>query len=102
MSVQVMVMTSRVKAPRSRRLNLRASVEQEELMRRGAREFGESLTEFVVRSACSEAERALADQRRFVLDEGQWKAFVAALDGPAAAKPELRRLLTTPGVLDVG
>jgi uncharacterized protein (DUF1778 family) len=95
-------MPSPLKAPRSRRLNLRASVEQEEMMRRAAQQLGESLTDFIVRSACAEAELALADQRRFSLDPAQWDAFVAALDRPAGAKPGLQRLLTEPGVLDVG
>ncbi len=69
-------------------------------MRRGAQERGESLTDFVIRSACAEAEQALADQRRFVLDTAQWSAFVAALDCPVQAKPRLRRLFAEPSVLE--
>ena len=69
-------------------------------MRRGAQERGESLTEFIVRSACVEAELTIADQRRFSLDPDQWDAFVAALDRPAQAKPRLRRLFSEPSVLD--
>jgi uncharacterized protein (DUF1778 family) len=94
------VMPSTLKAPRSRRLNLRTSAQQEKLMRRGAQERGESLTDFIVRSACAEAEQTLADQRRFSLDADQWNAFVAALDRPAQAKPRLRRLLSEPSVLE--
>lgn len=93
-------MPSTLRAPRSRRLNLRTSAQQEELMRRGAQERGESLTDFIVRSACAEAEQALADQRRFSLDADQWKAFVAALDRPVQAKPRLRRLFSEPSVLE--
>ena len=69
-------------------------------MRRGAQERGESLTDFVIRSACAEAEQVLADQRRFVLDTDQWKAFVAALDRPAQVKPRLRRLFAEPSILE--
>lgn len=69
-------------------------------MRRGAQERGESLTEFIVRCACSEAEQTLADQRRFSLDANQWNAFVAALDRPIQAKPRLRRLFSEPSVLE--
>jgi uncharacterized protein (DUF1778 family) len=93
-------MPSTLKAPRSRRLNLRASAQQEELMRRGARERGESLTDFIIRSACAEAEQALADQRHFSLDAEQWKAFVAALDRPAQPRPRLRRLFAEPSVIE--
>jgi uncharacterized protein (DUF1778 family) len=89
-----------LKAPRSRRLNLRTSAQQEELMRRGALERGESLTDFVIHSACAEAERTLADQRRFVLTPEQWNAFVVALDRPPQSKPRLRRLFAEPSVLD--
>jgi len=60
------------KAPRTRRLNLRAS----------------------------EAEQALADQRRFALDPEQWNAFVAALDRPIQLKPRLRRLFSELSVLE--
>ena len=89
-----------MKAPRSRRLNLRASAQQEELMRRGAQEQGESLTDFIIRSACAEAEVTLANQRRFTLDADQWNAFVAALDRPAQPRPRLRRLFAEPSILE--
>jgi len=69
-------------------------------MRRGAQQRGESLTDFIIRSACSEAEQALADQRRFSLNAEQWSAFIAALDRPVQSKPRLRRLFTEPGVLE--
>jgi uncharacterized protein (DUF1778 family) len=69
-------------------------------MRRGAQERGESLTDFIIRSACAEAEQTLADQRRFSLDAGQWSAFLAALERPAEAKPRLRRLFSEPSVLE--
>jgi len=69
-------------------------------MRRGALERGESLTDFVIKSACAEAEQALADQRRFVLNAEQWDAFVAALDRPIQSKPRLQRLFREPSVLE--
>jgi uncharacterized protein (DUF1778 family) len=87
-------MPSTLKASRSRRLNLRTSLQQEELMR------GENLTDFILRSACAEAEQTLGDQRRFSLDADQWNAFVAALDRPAHARPRLRRLFAQPSVLE--
>lgn len=93
-------MPSTLKTPRTRRLNLRASDQQEDLMRRGAQQRGESLTQFVIHSACAEAERMLADQRRFSLDEAQWSAFVAALDRPVQPMPRLRRLFAEPSLLE--
>lgn len=93
-------MPSTLKAPQSRRLNLRTLAQQEDLMRRAAGERGESLSSFIIHSACAEAELTLADQRRFALDADQWKAFVAALDRPAQPKPRLRRLFAEPSLLE--
>jgi uncharacterized protein (DUF1778 family) len=100
MSVQDDVMPSSLKALRTRRLNLRTSEQQEDLMRRGAQQRGESLTDFIIRSACLEAEQALADQRLFSLNAEQWNAFVAALDRPVQPRPRLRRLFKEPSVLE--
>jgi uncharacterized protein (DUF1778 family) len=78
--------------PRNRRLQLRATVSEEELIKVAADRQGVNVTEFIIRSACEKAEFSLADRTRFVLEEKQWKAFVAALDRPAKDKPRLSRL----------
>src|SRR5271165_7640806 len=80
--------------PRDRRFQLRATASDEELIKIAAERQGVNVTEFILRSAREKAEQALADQTRFVLDDKQWKAFMAALDRPAQAKPRLRRLFT--------
>lgn len=69
-------------------------------MRRGAVQRGKTLTEFVVESACTEAEEILADQRVFLLPPDRWKAFVEALDRPAEVRPKLRELFAESTVLD--
>ncbi len=69
-------------------------------MRRAAQERGENLTDFIIRSACAEAEQTLADQRRFSLDADQWSTFVAALDRPVQPRPRLRRLFAEPSVVE--
>jgi uncharacterized protein (DUF1778 family) len=86
--------TPRVKTVRSRRINLRATGRQESLIRTGARTSGVSLTDFILDSACLQAERVLADKREFPVSPKQWSAFVAALDRPARVIPELARLLS--------
>ena len=83
---------------RDRRFQLRATASEEELIKVAADRQGVKVTEFIMRSACEKAERALADQTRFVLDEKQWKAFMAALDRPAKTKPRLRQLFSEPHV----
>jgi uncharacterized protein (DUF1778 family) len=84
--------------PRNRRFQLRATAAEEVLIKVAAERQGVNVTEFIVRSACEKAEQALSDQTRFVLDDKQWMAFMAALDRPPRSKPRLRRLLTEPHV----
>jgi uncharacterized protein (DUF1778 family) len=87
---------------RTRRINLRATDRQEKLIRTGAETTGLSVTDFILDSACLQAEHVLADKREFVASPKQWKVFVAALDRPAKIKPELARLFSDIGVLDRG
>jgi len=87
---------------RTRRINLRATDRQEKLIRTGAETTGLSMTDFILDSACLQAEHVLADKREFVVSPKQWKVFVAALDRPAKIKPELARLFSDAGVLDHG
>lgn len=56
----------------------------------------ESLTEFLVEGGRERAERLPADRTQFVLDDADWRAFTAALDRPAQARPELARLFARP------
>jgi len=85
---------------RTRRINLRATDRQEKLIRTGAETTGLSVTNFILDSACLQAERVLADKREFIASPKQWKAFVEALDRPAQIKPELARLFSETGILE--
>jgi uncharacterized protein (DUF1778 family) len=86
--------TSRARTIRTRRINLRATDRQEKLIRTGAETTGVSVTDFILGSACLQAEHVLADKREFIASPKQWKAFVEALDRPARVKPELARLFS--------
>jgi uncharacterized protein (DUF1778 family) len=86
-----MATTSRKNA-RTSRLNIRATRRQEQLIRTAAKTRGISVTNFILHSACLQAEHAIADQRDFVLPAEKWRAFASALDRPARVKPELARL----------
>jgi len=85
---------------RSKRFNLRATARQEKLIRTVAQQQGMNVTEFILESACKEAEQALVDQQQFNLSPTQWKAFAEALDRPVKSKPKLKRLLTEPSILE--
>jgi uncharacterized protein (DUF1778 family) len=89
--------TTRTRQIRTRRINLRATDRQEKLIRTGAETSGISLTDFILESACLQAEQVLADKREFVASPAQWKAFTEALDRPAQIKPELARLFSEIG-----
>ncbi|HEY6467481.1 MAG TPA: DUF1778 domain-containing protein [Candidatus Acidoferrales bacterium] len=85
--------TAAAKKPtRTRRLNIRATDRQEELIRTGADTKGVSVTDFILESACLHAEQTIADQREFDISPRRWQAFLDALDRPAEVKPGLVRL----------
>lgn len=86
---------------KSRRINARVSDAEEALLRKGARHKGQTVTEFVVQSACAVAEIELAEQKEFTLPPDQWRAFLAALDKPTKFNPALHRLLTEPSVIEL-
>jgi uncharacterized protein (DUF1778 family) len=86
----------RPQEPRSRRINLRATPYQERLIRAGAARRGANLSDFILESACSQAEDAISDQVHFIVTEAQWKAFMKALDAPPRVLPKLRRLFSKP------
>jgi len=96
------VRVSHSRTIRTRRINLRATDRQEKLIRTGAETTGLSVTDFILDSACLQAEHVLADKREFVASPKQWRVFVAALDRPAKIKPELARLFSDTAVLDRG
>jgi uncharacterized protein (DUF1778 family) len=94
-------MATMVRALKSRRINFRISAAQAELLHRGAQHTGQTVTEFIVESACTVAEIELAEQNEFRLPPEQWRAFLAALDKPAESIPALRSLLTEPSVIEI-
>ena len=84
---------------RTRRLNVRATERQERLIRTGAQTRGVSVTDFILESACLQAEHAFADKREFIVSPKQWQAFLEALDRPARVNPKLAQLFSNPVVL---
>jgi uncharacterized protein (DUF1778 family) len=80
--------------PRNRRFQLRTTAQEETLIKVAAERKGLNVTEFILKAAREKAEEALVDQTRFVLNPGQWKVFMAALDRPARRKRRLRKLFT--------
>ena len=79
--------------PREERINLRASSRQEQLLRHAAAATDKTMTDFILESAVTEAERILADRRWFLLDDEKWDEFQRLLDAPLRDMPKLRKLL---------
>lgn len=81
---------------RSRRLELRTTPEEREIIDRAAAVSDTGLTEFVVGSAVEAAQRVLADRDRFELDEVAAEAWEAMNARPARNLPGLQRLMERP------
>jgi uncharacterized protein (DUF1778 family) len=77
---------------RSARLGLRATPEQEAVLRRAAEVTHKSLTDFILDSACLAAEQTLLDQRLFMVSGSQAQALMDLLDRPEEANEGLRDL----------
>ena len=78
---------------RSARLGLRATPEQEAVLRRAAEVARKSMTDFILDSACEAAEQTLLDQRLFMVTGSQMQDFLALLDRPSQERAGLKDLL---------
>ena len=83
-------------ATRGETINLRATRKQKALIDRAAQAAGRSRSDFMLETACREAELVLLDQRYFTLSGEAFRRFLAMLDKPPASNQRLRRLLHTP------
>jgi uncharacterized protein (DUF1778 family) len=81
---------------RSRRLELRTTPDERDLIDRAAAATATGLTEFVVGSAVEAARRVLADRDRFELDRAAAQAWEELNARPARDLPGLRRLMERP------
>lgn len=93
-------MASAPSATRSARLGLRATPEQEAVLRRAAHIAHKSLTDFILDSACQAAEQTLLDQRLFMVSSSQYQALLELLDRPAQDNDGLRNLFARPAPWD--
>jgi uncharacterized protein (DUF1778 family) len=86
-------MTNNV-APRSARLGLRATPEQEAILRRAAEVAHKSLTDFILDSACQAAEQTLLDQRLFMVSGSRYQDLLDLLDASSKDNEGLRDLFS--------
>ena len=81
---------------RSRRLELRTTPEEREIIDRAVAASDTGLTEFVVGSAVEAAQRVLADRDRFELEAAAVEQWEAMNSRPARDLPGLRHLMERP------
>lgn len=81
-------------ATRSARLGLRATLEQEVVLRRAAEVAHKSLTDFILDSACLAAEQTLLDQRLFMVSGSQYQALMNLLEQSEQPNDGLRDLFS--------
>ena len=87
-------MTEAVFTARTARLGLRATPEQEMVLRRAAAVTHKSLTNFILDAACQAAEQALLDQRLFMVSESQYQVILDMLDRPESDNLGLAELFS--------
>lgn len=81
---------------RSKRLELRTTPEERELIERAAEVSGSDLTEFVLTHASDAARRILADRERFQLSGDALTAWEVVNARRARDLPGLRELMSRP------
>ncbi len=89
-------MTATESRRRSRRLELRTTPDERDLIDRAVAASDTDVTEFVVSSAVEAARRLLADRHRFELDAKAVEAWDALNARRARELPGLRRLMDRP------
>lgn len=85
---------------RSARLGLRATPEQEVVLRRAAEVAHKSPTEFILDSAGVAAEQTLLDQRLFMVSGSQYQALMNLLEQPEETNEGLCNLFSRKALWD--
>ena len=87
-----------IASTRSARLGLRATPEQETVLRRAAEVAHKSLTDFILDAAYQAAEQTLLDQRLFMVSGSQYQALLDMLDRPESDNSGLAHLFSRQSV----
>lgn len=83
-------------ATRDQAIHVRAAARQRDLIDRAAHALNKSRSEFILETACREAQDVLLDQTYFGLDGEAFAQFSTMLDTPREPTDALRKLLRTP------
>jgi uncharacterized protein (DUF1778 family) len=92
--------TKEPNTPRNARIEIRTTSHAKRILEEAASISHKGLTEFLLDQGLQKAERVLADQRVFLLNDEQWDAFQDALDRPAQSEKRLKKLLSEESVFE--
>jgi uncharacterized protein (DUF1778 family) len=76
-------------------ISIRAKRTQRDFIDQAADLLGKSRSDFMLETACREAEDVLLDKRVFMLDPEDFSRFQAILDAPQGNNLKLQKLLAT-------
>lgn len=79
----------RAKARKADTLEVRVAAPTKALLAAAARAHHTTMSNFVLSSAVREAHNTLADQRVFQVSDQDWSKFMAILEAPAKADPDI-------------
>ncbi|HSY26941.1 MAG TPA: DUF1778 domain-containing protein [Burkholderiaceae bacterium] len=74
-------------------INLRALVEQRDLIDHAAQLLGKNRSDFMLEAACDKAQAVVLDQVFYGLDAEKFRQFTRLLDAPPTHNPGLERLM---------
>lgn len=74
-------------------INIRAHQAQRDLIDRAAEALGKNRSDFMLESACREAQTVLLNRRLFILDDDKFQQFLQLLDTPSSNNENLTKLL---------
>ena len=85
---------------KTERIDIRTDRVAKQTLQRAAAITHRNVSEFLLEAGLTAAEEALADRRRFVIDDAHWKQFQRVLNRPVRGKPRLARLLSEPSAIE--
>ncbi len=81
---------------KSAAINMRVKPRQHSILTKASEILGKDRSAFILDVACREAENVLLNQRLFLLDDNDFKAFEEALDKPLPENSKLEQLMSKP------
>lgn len=93
-------MKTQSKPRKETRISIRANPAQKELLKKAAQFKKNTLSDFILQSACNMAQETLISQSQFQLSPKEWKAFCELLDRSPRENVALKKLLTEPDIFD--